>query len=495
MSGTRRPIDEGETPGAAPPATLTMYSPLSAIVRRDAATVPLDATVRQTLEAMEGRRVGSVVVADGSGRVPLGIFTLQDLVRRVTLPGGDLEDPVATVMTSGLITLGPQASAHQAALTMARNGVRQVVVVDVDGLLVGVVTQEDLFGLQQIGVKEISELVQAARDRDGLRAAAGAIRGLADRLMAQGIGAETLTHHLSTLNDLLTIRVIEVTQDEHELPPVPVCWIALGSEGRLEQTFSTDQDNGIIFEADDGDAERVREALLPFARAVNATLDACGFPLCKGGVMAGNPRWCLRLSEWRRTFHGWMSKPDPEAVLNATIFFDLRAIHGNELLAERLGAWLCEEAAQHPLFLRQLAENAVSNTPPLGVLRDFSFDGSRDHPHTLDLKARGSRPFVDAARVLALAHGIVPTSTAERLRAAAGPANLGTEEVAAMVDGFHFIHLLRLRNQRRTGDDPDRANRVDPDQLNDLERSVLKEAFRQARKLQGWLERKYHLRT
>jgi CBS domain-containing protein len=490
MDEIPRRSQEGETAGASP---LTMYSPLSAIARRDTPTVPLDATVRETLEAMERRHVASVVVADASGRVPLGIFTLKDLVRRVSLPGGDLGDPVATVMTSGLITLGPQASAHQAALTMARNGVRQVVVVDIEGRLVGVVTQDDLFGLQQVGVGEISDLIQEAKDRDGLRAAAEAIRGLADRLIAQGLSAETLTHHVSTLNDLLTIRVIEVTQDEHELPPVPFCWIALGSEGRLEQTFATDQDNGLIFEAEEADAGEVREALLPFARDVNATLEACGFPRCKGGVMAGNPRWCLRLSEWRQTFWEWMSTPDPDAVLNATIFFDLRAIHGNELLAERLGAWLCAEAPHHPLFLRLLAETALSSTPPLGVLRDFAFDASKEYPHTLDLKARGSRLFVDAARVLALSHGIAPTSTAERLRAAAGPANLGTESVAAMVDGFHFIHLVRLRNQRR-GVEPGRANRVDPDELNDLERSVLKEAFRQAKKLQSLLEWKFQLR-
>jgi CBS domain-containing protein len=471
-----------------------MYSPLSAIVRRDAATARLDATVRETLEAMERRGAGSVVVTDGSGRVPLGIFTLQDLVRRVTLAGGDLGDPVAAVMTSGLITLGPQASAHQAALTMARNGVHQVVVVGVDGALVGVVTQEELFGLQQVGVKEISDRIQAARDRDGLCAAAEAIRGLADRLIAQGLAAETITHQVSTLNDLLTIRVIEVTQDAHELPPVPLCWIALGSEGRLEQTFSTDQDNGIVFEAEEADADAVRAALLPFARAVNETLDACGFPLCKGEVMAGNPRWCLRLEEWQRTFHQWMSRPEPEALLNATIFFDLRAIHGNELLAERLRAWLCEEAPRYPLFLRLLAEHAVSCTPPLGLLRDFAFDGSREHPHTIDLKARGSRPYVDAARVLALAHGIAPTSTAERLRAAADAASLGAEAVAAMVDGFHFIHLLRMRNQRRGGG-AGRANRVDPDELNELERSVLKEAFRQAKRLQGCLESRFQLRT
>lgn len=492
MAPRERPTPEASDPRR---ATLTMYSPLSAIMRREPVTVPLEATLREALETMERRRIGSVIVADRARRVPLGIFTLQDLVRRVTLPGVGLDEPIATVMTSGLITLGPQASAHNAALTMARNGVRHVVVVDPDGRLAGIVAQEDLFGLQQLGVKEISNRIQSARDDAGLRAAAAAIRELADGLMAQGTSAETLTHFLSTLNDLLTIRAIDLAADEHEIPPVPMCWIALGSEGRLEQTFSTDQDNGIIFEADDGDAEHVRESLLPFARAVNQKLDACGFALCKGGIMAGNPRWCLRLSEWRRTFFRWIDEPEPEAVLNANIFFDLRPIHGNEALAERLREWIAHEAADHPLFLRLMAEDALRFEPPLGVLRDFSFDSSKDHPHTLDLKSRGSRLFVDSARVLALAHRVAPTSTAERLRAVSEPANIAAESVAAMVDGFHFIHLLRLRHQRRLEGDPGRANRVDPNELNELDRSVLKEAFRQAKKLQTRIALAFQLRT
>ena len=473
--------------------TLTMFSPLSAILRRPPSTVPLAATVRETLEIMERLRLAAIMIADPATRVPLGIFTLQDLLRRVTLPGGDLAQPIACVMTSGLIALTPQATAHQAALTMARNGVRHLVVVDGEGRLAGVVSQDDLFGLQRVGVKEVSEDIRVARDVDGLRAAALRIRELTDGLLAQGIGTETLTHFISTLNDLLTMRAIELTADEYDPPPVPMCWIALGSEGRLEQTFSTDQDNGIVFEADEADAEDVRASLLPFARAVNGKLHACGFQLCPGEIMAGNPRWCLTLGEWKRTFAGWIEAPQPQALLNANIFFDLRPIHGRETLAERLRAWLLSAAAEHPRFLRLMAENALGCQPPLGTFRDFAYDRSREFPHTIDLKKQGARPFVDAARILALAGGVPHTSTAERLRGAAEIGRLDPEALAAVVDGFYFVHLLRLRHQCRSRGPPEAANRVDPDDLNELERHVLKQAFRQARKLQGRLVSQFRL--
>jgi CBS domain-containing protein len=473
------------------PATLSLYSPLSDIVRREPPTMPPDASVREVLERMDRQQLGSIVIADPARGVPLGLFTLRDLVQRVTLRGGDLGQPIASVMTAGLLTLHPRATAHQAALLMARHGVQHVVVTGADGRLAGLVSQADLFGLQRVGVEELSAEIQSARDVEALRVAAARIGELTSGLLAQATGVETLTQFISTLNDLLTMRVIELALDEHDVPPVPLCWIALGSEGRLEQTFATDQDNGLVFECDDRDAPRIREALLPFARAVNEKLARCGFPLCQGGIMAGNPEWCLTASEWRRKFARWIEEPNPQDLLHAAIFFDLRPIHGTEALAERLQQSVLEATQDRPLFLRFMAQNAVQCQAPLGTFRDFVFD-SKEFPGTLELKLYGSRPFVDAARILSLAHGVAHTHTAERLRGVADAARMSPETVAAIVDGFHFIHLLRLRNQRRGAEGP-LANRVAPRELNDLDRHVLKEAFRQSRKLQERLVRTYQL--
>jgi CBS domain-containing protein len=472
---------------------MTMFSPISAFMR-PGVTVPLEATVREALETMERAGASSVVVIGRERRVPLGIFTLRDLVRRVTLPGGDLQQPIAGVMTGGLVTLRPHATAHQAALTMARNGVRHVVVVDGDGQLAGVVGQDELFGVQRMDVKQVSDDIEGARDVERLKHAALGIRRLTASLLAHGVGVETLVQSISTLNDVLTIRIIELTADEFDLPPVALCWIALGSEGRLEQTFSTDQDNALVFEADERDADHVREALLPFARAVNERLDACGFPLCKGGIMASNARWCLSLEAWRRMFLEWIDVPDPDALLGATIFFDLRPVYGSAALAERLRETLLAGTADRPVFLRHMATLALRCRPPLGWIRDFAYDRSAaEFPHTIDLKLSGSRLFVDAARVLSLAHGIPHTSTAERLRALEDALHLGPEPLAALVEAFHFLHLVRLRSQCSPRGAGAGTNRVDPADLNELDRHILKEAFRQARKLQAVLARSYDL--
>ena len=486
-----------ETIETAPPSTSSdespMYSPLSSIIRRKPVTISPQASVLETLQAMDQGRVGSIIIAHPETEAPLGIFTLQDLLRRVVLKDCELSQPVANVMTSKLVSLKPHATAHQAALTLARHGLRHVLVVDDQGRLVGIVSQSDLFALQRGGLKDISTAIRTAKDIPALKFASEEIRRVATNMLLQGGGAEALMHFISTLNDLITLRVIELTQPQFELPQVKWCWIVLGSEGRLEQTLTTDQDNGIIFEADGNDAEAIRQGFLPFAQAVNKHLDTCGFPLCKGGIMAGNPEWCLSYEEWRRKFAGWINETQPVALLNCSIFFDFRALHGEESLVNRLHEWLHATAPANPVFLRQMAVVALQCTPPLGLIRDFTFDGSKEFPHTIELKMYGARPFVDAARIMSLAHGVAETGTAQRLKAVAEVTHFPKDEVHAVIEGFEFIQLLRLRHQNELAGEEAGANRVNPDDLHELDRHILKEAFKQAKKLQQRLQLEYRI--
>jgi CBS domain-containing protein len=284
-------------------------------------------------------------------------------------------------------------------------------------------------------------------------------------LLAQGVGAEALTAMVSALNDVLSQRLLELAVARRELPG-SYCWLALGSEGRMEQTFATDQDNALMF-APDGDAEQARRVFLELAAEVNRDLDACGFPLCKGEVMAGNPRWCLTPQEWRRVFDDWIRNNDAQALLNASIFFDFRALWGDARLVGALRESVLEQTRANRTFCRAMAETALQVRPPLGLLADFS-------AQDIDLKGLGARPIVDAARVLALAQGIAETGTAARLRAAGE---------SATVDAFHYIQSLRLKH----------GNRVRVSALGKIDRRILKEAFRQAALLQERLRLDYGL--
>ena len=472
---------------------LTLHSQLAALVRRHPVTAVPETPLREALQAMAEARVGSIVVVEPESGKPLGIFTLRDLLYRVAVKDYDLDRMVMSVMSdSHLLLLNWRSTVYQAALVMARHGVHHVIVVDAAGRLAGVVTQDDIYELQSGSGKAISGAIRSARDMDGLVAAAEDIRRLVGRMLSEGATAEPLTQLISSLNDHLVGRVIELTRQEFALPGVDWCWLAFGSEGRFEQTLATDQDNGIVFGAPAGDADELRAAFLPFARAVNERLAECGFPLCKGNIMAGNPALCLSAEEWRRKFAGLLEAGEPQAILDATIYFDFRALYGSEELAGELRAWLSANAPAATVFLRLMAVSARSVEPPLGLMRDFVFDRNEAFPHTLDLKTYGSRLFVDAARVLALAHGVGESGTAQRLRALAERGKLGRDDVDALVESFFFIQQLRLRIQQ-AGTPMGAANRVDPEQLNELDRLILKEACKQAKKLQSRLQLEFRL--
>jgi CBS domain-containing protein len=471
-----------------------MARSLRSLVRRAPVMCAGETPLATALETMKTEKIGSMLVHDGAGAL-IGMLTDRDVLERVALERRDLAQPIRSVMTPHPRTLRADDTAYDAALLIARHGIRHVPVVE-DGRTIGIVTERDLFALQGASVGGVQRSIAQADNRGDLVAAARDIRGLAQDLFAHGLSAEQLTRLMSTLNDALTRRVVDLERARHELAGIQWCWLAFGSEGRYEQTIATDQDSGLIFaDAPGRTADAVRERLVPFARSVNEALDACGFPLCKGEIMAGNPRWCLSRAEWQLQFELWIATTDPAALLGAAIFFDFRPLHGEAALAESLRAALLAMTAATPRFLRQLAEQAIARQPPLGLFSDFATEDAELAPHSIDLKASGARLFVDAARVLALAAATADTNTAQRLRTAGARLNMSEREIASALDAFFFIQGLRLRAQLAAeaagaGAPP---NRIDPDTLNEVDRRILKESFRQARKLQTRLALDYGL--
>ena len=330
-------------------------------------------------------------------------------------------------------------------------------------------------------LQQVRATVASAGDMEALRQSALQIQVLVHRLVDQAQAAEPMTQFISMLNDALTRRVIEVACDGAVPAGARWCWIALGSEGRQEQTLSSDQDNGIIFDAD-LPPEYVRTALLPLAQRINGMLADCGFALCSGQVMAGNPQWCLSLHEWKERFANWIMEGDPQALLNASIFFDLRPLYGSGELAEELAAWLATEASANSRFLFQLAANSLRRDAPLGLFSRFLVEKDGKHPGCIDLKVNAATIFIDAARIYGLASGIHASNTADRLRLAANARRLHPGDVDKWIRAFYFIQMLRLKNQQRSyNEGREMHNHVDPSRLDAADRKNLLEALRQAR--------------
>lgn len=451
-----------------------------------------DTPLRDAVRLMHEQHVGSIVVLDPADK-PLGIFTLRDL-RRVVADGVDLAQPIDKLMTPNPFHLAPDASAFDAAIAMTERHIAHVCLVEHEKLR-GVISERDLFSLQRVDLVHLARTIRHAGKVETLAGLRSDIRLLVDRMLAHGASSTQITHIVTLLNDHTVCRVIELTLEEMGDPGIPFTWLCFGSEGRREQTLHTDQDNGILFEASDAaHAAAIRERLLPIARQINQRLAQCGFTLCKGNIMAGNPELCLSRQEWSRRFAGFVLEATPENLLGSSIYFDLRTIWGPDEGCEQLRSELLGRVASNSLFQKMLAENALRQRPPVGRFRDFVVARSGADKDTLDLKVQGLTPFVDGARLLALANGIGAVGTLERLRALITKGVIDALDGAAYEEAYHFIQQTRMQqHQLQARDELPYSNRVDPDHLNHLDRRILRESFRQAQRLQSSLAMRYQL--
>jgi CBS domain-containing protein len=444
----------------------------------------------EALGTMHERRVGSMLVLGEQGQV-LGILTRHDILGRVTLPQRPLSTPISEVMSQPVQTLDVQHRLSDAAMLMSRHGLRHVPVLR-EGRVVNILSERDLFAMQRLSLKQLGASLRSAPDEATLVMLAGRIREFARNLLGQGVHARQLTELVSHLNDLLAERLVELVAARQGLDLSRACWLAFGSEGRAEQTVATDQDNGLVFDSDD--AERDRPLWLAFGREVNEALDRAGYPLCKGGVMAGNPACCRTQAEWADRIGSWIEHGAPQDLLDASIYFDLRPVAGQLALAAPLQRLIAEAPARVPRFLKQMADNSLRRGVPLNWRGGL--DPTEEGAHAwIDLKLQGTAIFVDAARLYALAHGLDVQGTRARLEAAAPLMGAAEREADSWVASFEFLQMLRLQLQLgHRGPLPgpdDNPNRIDVKQLNDIDRRLLKESLRAARHLQQRLQLDY----
>ena len=327
--------------------------------------------------------------------------------------------------------------------------------------------------------RAVRAAIDRARGTAELVAAAGRIRAFAAEALGDGDDVLATTRLISELNDAVTRQVVEQTAAAMVMDLRQACWLTFGSQGRGEQTIATDQDNGLVF------AAGARERWLAFGAQVNDTLASCGYPLCDGRIMAGQPLCCLTADEWVQRFDHWMAHGSGNDLLAARIYFDLRPLVGAIDLAAPLLDRLQSNAASKPRFIKQMADVVLCNHVALNWFGRVVTE-TRDGRAMYDLKQSGTALYVDAGRLWALAYSIPHSATDRRLQAAAAAMRVPAEEASTWLRGFETLQRLRLQVQRGRDDgaDPESRNWVVWDALDAAQREALKSALRTARLVQ-----------
>lgn len=449
--------------------------PVTEMLTRAPVTIDAAATVGDAARAMDREKISAIIVTSGDRLA--GILTDRDL-RRVVARAQPVDTPLAEVMTSAPHTIDAGALALDALLSLVENTIHHLPVLDGERV-VGMITSGDLMRLERSSPLYLAGDLARQHDVAGLAEVMGRMPSLVARLLRQDATAEDITKLVSRTTGALWQRIATLAEERLGPPPVPYCWVALGSLARQEQALGSDQDHAFL----------ISDAVLPehedyfadLAEEVTAALEACGFPRCDGDAMATNPRWRQSVTRWGQEFGAWLSSPTAEAVLNSSIFFDMRPIHGDQTLFTALHRRVLAAAPGSTRFLGHLASHANDIEVPIGFLRGFVVEKQGEHRDRLDIKLGGITPVVDVARLYALRWGLPQVGTRARLAAAAEHG----AEVANLLDAHEFLGYTRLRHQGRlvaAGEEPN--NFIDPDDLSDFERRHLREAFAIVRRAQ-----------
>ncbi|MGA8892147.1 MAG: DUF294 nucleotidyltransferase-like domain-containing protein [Anaeromyxobacteraceae bacterium] len=438
-----------------------LAAPVETLVRRPAVWVDAAATVGDAARVMTEERVSSVLVRGE----PPGIVTDRDFRGRVLAQGLGPQTPLSRVLSRPLRSVEASMPVHEAWAVLLEANVHHLPVMQ-DGAVVGVLTDTDLLKHTSQGPVAVLRLVEKLPSRESLPGYARKVTEMVAALLAGGLRPVVIAGFVAQLNDALMKRILHWAHQDLGEPPCPYAWIALGSEGRQEQTLLTDQDNALVF-ADEGAG--TREYFTALADRANTDLAAAGFPRCPGGYMARNH--CGTLSEFRDRFADWVGDPTAKGVLEAAIFFDFRRVAGSLDLTPLQE--VLDSIPRREAFLRSLVRQALEfRPPPMLVLR---LRGGTE----MDLKRQGIAPVVFLARCYALAVGSHARNTLERLQAATRAGLMGADASATVIEAYRFLLGMRLRMQLKSiseGKPP--TNVVSLSQLSAIERSRLKDSLR-----------------
>jgi CBS domain-containing protein len=443
---------------------------------------------------MSDNHIGSLLVKDAGNQI-IGIVTDKDIRSKVVARGLGYDTGISEIMAFPVQMISHNAICFDALLKMMKNRVHHLAI-EQRGEIVSMITTHDIMVTQGTSPLYLFREIMAQRKVEGLYSLAEKVQKVVRSLIEDGAKANNVTRMITILNDHILERLLSLLMEELGEAPLPFCWLLMGSEGRREQTFKTDQDNALIY-ADSADPElkqRAEDYFRIFSESAIQHLVKCGYPLCPGEMMASNLKWRQPLAIWKGYFSAWCNTPTPESVLHSTIFFDFRAGFGNSALAEELRGQLTDPLKRIDLFLLNLARNCLSSRPPLSFFKNFIVEKDGEHKNRFDLKTKGLVFFVDFARLMALKYNVAETNTLARLESLQDNQNVPHGLCAEVIEAYEFLMHLRLVHQvemLERGEEPD--NYINPKDLTDLEKQTLKEAFAVISRLQDFIKQEFQV--
>jgi CBS domain-containing protein len=462
---------------------------LGDLARRELVQMDSSSSVAEVAAIMTEKGVSSILLSE-SGAVA-GILTDKDLRRRVVAVRLPYDTPVRDVMTHDPVVANHDSNVAEALLIMMQRNIHHLPVLR-ENTPIGMLTLADLLRIEAEHPIYMAGDILKQVDPESIARLSKRLPELIQRMIGADATADQIGKVVTTVTDAITKRLIQLAILKLGPPPVKFAWLALGSQGRQEQSAKSDQDNALLL--DDSFLPEHDAYFEQLGKYVCDGLDACGYVYCPGDVMASNTRWRQPLKVWKGYFRRWIAEPEPKALMYANIFFDLRIVEGDVTLVKELKSHIAELARKNHFFLAMMAKNAMAFQPPLGFFRQFVLEKGGGHGDSLDLKHRGVIPIVELARIYSLAGGEVRVNSRRRLRSAVQTGQITEGTGRSLEDALELIDYVRMNHQweeMKNGLPP--SNYVPPNFLSPLQRQHLKAAFNVVRTAQAALLNRFGL--
>ena len=465
-----------------------------ALISRPLVWIASDASVGDAAKVMTEQSVSCVLVMSPTGLQPAeiqGIVTDRDLRTRVVAAGRNADETSASdIMTADPVAIGADDSVFEAMLMMLRRNIHHLPVVH-HGHPIGLINLSDIIRYESHSSLYLVNRISNQTSVEGLKSLLRDLRGTYIRMVRDGATAHMIGSAISGIGRAFTQRLLELAEKKLGPPPVPYCFMVLGSMARDEQLLVTDQDNALVLD-DSFDPIQHDAYFRALATFVSDGLAACGYSYCKGGIMATNDQWRQPLNVWRRYFDQWIEKPNPTTLLNSCIFFDLDGVFGQLELVQELKTLCARKSSAHPVFLSAMARIALDRTPPLGFFRTFVVETDGQHKRIINLKGRGTAPLTDLIRIHALACGSTAQNSFDRMDAIASSNVIPPEGLKQLRYALEFLSMVRIRHQADALEQGAALNNyVEPERFSNSERRNLKEAFQVLSNGQNFLRFRY----
>jgi len=415
----------------------------------------------------------------------VGILTKSDFISRVLLMNLNLDNPVYIAMTSPLVNASENILLNEAILLAQKNNIKRLVIKNENDSFKGILNINDILFSVQNSLSILKHQIENADTDDEIVLCQKRLIQLIRPYIESDVNAKFITKITSSFADDITRRLIELAINEIGEPPVKFAFIVLGSVGRMEQTLATDQDNAIIYEdVSKENEDYTQKYFLKLAGKVCTSLNKTGYALCKGNIMAMNPKWCVPLKTWRNHYKTWIISPEPQNLLDAMIFFDLRTVFGDDKFVMELKNLISQTVNDNSVFTFHMANYIVKYKIAQSV---GGTGGSDKNAEFYDFK-NVITPLIIFARLYALKHSILDTNTLGRLKMLNEKQLISATTYEEIKWSYNYLMQMRYKHQLALIQNDQLPNNfINMKGKNEIENILLKKIISQIYSLQSLL--------